>query len=82
MVVMGPFGNGTFFLDPPSMDKSVTLVECRLGLFSKSVWDLYHDMKIVLDMAQQLEKGGQRGLQCLRALNKAINIIVCAVDHF
>ncbi len=55
------------------VDTSFTLKQAEIGRFDQEIWDLYHDMHVLFDMAKKLPEESNRRANLLFVLNKAVN---------
>ncbi len=70
-----PFGCSNELLDPPPKEREFALSECRLGLFNREAWNLYWDVRTLLDMHKGFPKNSFKSLQALRIANSVVNSV-------
>jgi alpha-mannosidase len=68
--------NGLFGLSHEESNPRIgELIQAEIAVFNRPAWDLYWDLKVIADMAQQLPANTPRGGQALYAANQMVNLI-------
>jgi len=70
----GMFGVGDGVVNPPEKLRRFKLARAEPVYFNKTLWDLYHDLYVVYNLAKELGLHGISGQQALRAANRAVNV--------
>lgn len=64
--------NGLFGVGSPTTGM---IKQAEIAVFDRDCWDLFWDLKVVVDMAAELGTKNPRGAQALFTANKMINVI-------
>ena len=67
MAVNSLFGAGT--------GMAGTVRQAEIGVFDREAWELFWDLKVIADMAEELGNNNPRGAQALFAANQMVNLI-------
>jgi alpha-mannosidase len=80
MVSCGMFGNANGeFLAPPNGTKVFTLKKAQVQCFNRVVYNLWTDLKLLLEIAQSLPNDDVRGWQAVECMRNIVN--VCHTDN-
>jgi alpha-mannosidase len=68
-----PFGAGEHA--EKMSERPFMLQEAALARLNCPAWDLYHDLRLLLDLARQLPDTSTRRAQLIYAMNEAVNVV-------
>ncbi|KAJ1643845.1 Glycoside hydrolase, 38 vacuolar alpha mannosidase [Coemansia asiatica] len=74
MACNGLFGNGDYHVHPQDREIYYQLSSAEIVAPNESAWQLFHDLEVIVEMANRLPQESPRSWQALTAANDIVNV--------